>query len=314
MNIAFNAPGVIASTSHGYGYKSAFTFVITFGILGNILVILSILLRQRRLLKNKFYYLLFHVTICDLSYLLLSVFHVYVILAGKKLNYQSRSVCIAFRFFRELFLIFGAYFLLFISIIRYRAVLHPLTPSISYGRLKVLSCFVYILSLLISCPIIYFCVSEYLSSFSQAYEIMVQCVMTFIWYFLPVTIMAVIYWKICRELIKQNNAMKSTNSSPSNCGKVKRLVHHRNWRTFLVSLATVVCFAVAGLPRHVGGFLFATDLDSHRLHLLLDYGWVIQAAGTCAINPLIYGILDKKLLLSFFKLFQMKQANSVKPE
>jgi hypothetical protein len=29
---------------------------------------------------------------------------------------------------------------------------------------------------------------------------------------------------------------------------------------------------------------------------------------------LIYGILDKKLLLSFFKLFQMKQANSVKPE
>lgn len=297
-----NNTSCIMETAHGYGYKSALTFVVIFGILGNILVILSIL-KQRRLLKNNFYYLVFHVTICDLGYLLLSVYHVYLILSGKRLSYRNCLVCITFRSFRELSLIFGAYFMLVISIIRYRAVLRPLKPAISSRRLKVISFFVYMSTFLISSQRIYFCFRP--SSLPYVYEITVHCARTITSYFLPASIMAVIYWKICRELIRQSNIIKSSNPSSkmaqSNIGKFSRLLHHRNWRTFLVSLATVVCFVIGGLPRHVAALLYVKELDcpDHRVLLLVDYGWVLQAAGTCAINPLIYGVFDKKLL-SFF--------------
>ena len=295
----------IPSTSHGFYYKSVFTFVVIFGILGNILVILS-MLRQRRLFKNNFYHVVFHVTICDLSYLLLSVYHLYVVLAGKNLNYEYLSVCVGFQFFRELYLIFGAYFMLVISVIRYRAVLHPLKPAISHGRLKFISCFVYLSTLLISFPRFYMCVHDYSGRLPLAYAIVVIWVRAFIWYGFPVAMMAIIYWKICRELIRQNNAIKSMSSNGITCGTFKRLLHHRNWRTFVMSLIAVVCFAVGGLPRHVSTFFLAADPNrpiSHRLDLLIRYGWIIQAAGTCAVNPLIYGILDKKLL-PIFKLCQ----------
>ena len=305
MENASSTSKAILSTSHGFCYKSVFTFVVIFGILGNILVILS-MLRQRRLLKNNFYYLVFHVTICDLSYLLLSVYHLYVVLAGQNLKYGYLSVCIAFQFFRELYLIFGAYFMLVISVIRYRAVLHPLKPAISHARLKFISCFVYLSTLLISFPRFYICIHDYSSRLPLAYAIVVMWVRAFIWYGFPVTVMAVIYWKICRELIRQNNAIKSMSSNANTCGKFKRLLHHRNWKAFVISLIAVVCFAVGGLPRHVATFFLPTDPDRsirYRVDQLMKYGWIIQTAGTCTVNPLIYGILDKKLL-SIFKLCQ----------
>ena len=294
-----NNTSCIMEISHGYGYKTAFIFVVMFGILGNVLVILS-MLKQRRLLRNNFYYLVFHVTICDLSYLLLSIYQGYFILSGKSVSYSNCVACITFRSILDLYLILGAYFMLVISVIRYRAVLHPLKPAISLRRLKVISVFVYLSAFLISSPKMYFCFSH--NHLSYVYETTAHCARTIIWYFLPCTIMAIIYWKMCRELIRQNNVIKSSNSNSkmtqSNMGKFNRLRHHRNWRTFLVSLATVLCFAVGGLPRQVGNLFYVTQLDcpDHRVLLVVDYGWVLQAVGTCALNPLIYGVLDKKLL------------------
>ena len=307
MENASSTSREILRNSHGFFviHKSVFTFVVIFGILGNILVILS-MFRQRRLFKNNFYYLVFHVTICDLSYLLLSVYHLYVILLDKNLMYGNLSVCIAFQFFRELCLIFGAYFVLVISVIRYRAVFHPLKPAISHARLKLISCFVYLSTLLISFPRLYICIHDYSSRLPLAYAIVVMWIRAFIWYGFPVTMMAVVYWRVCRELIGQNNAIKSMTSNANASGKFNRLLHHRNWRTFVVSLIAVVCFAVGGLPRHVANFFLPTDPDrSIRYHvdLLMKYGWIMQTAGTCAVDPLIYGILDRKLL-SFFKLCQ----------
>jgi hypothetical protein len=47
--------------------------VTVFGICGNTLVIISIL-RQRRLLRNNYYFLVFHLAICDLVWLLINFF------------------------------------------------------------------------------------------------------------------------------------------------------------------------------------------------------------------------------------------------
>ena len=71
-------------------------------------------------------------------------------------------------------------------------------------------------------------------------------------------------------------------------------------------LIIVICFVVGGLTKQVSYFLYATELHNQTVDLpnLMDYGWLTQAAATCAINPLIYGILDRKL--SFIKICQNK--------
>ena len=55
---------------HGYSYP----IVIVLGILGNILVIISIL-RQKNVLKNNYYFLVLHLAICDLGVLIIYLLH-----------------------------------------------------------------------------------------------------------------------------------------------------------------------------------------------------------------------------------------------
>ena len=47
-------------------YRYSDAVVLVFGILGNILVIISIL-RQKQVLKNNYYFLVLHLAICDLG-------------------------------------------------------------------------------------------------------------------------------------------------------------------------------------------------------------------------------------------------------
>ena len=170
---------LITLTPHKYGYKLVLSVVVTVGIVSNILVILS-LLRQKRLLKNNFYFLVFHLSISDLSCLLLFTYNVYLIWSGERLSFIS---CTMFHFFRELFVIFGAYFMLVISIIRYRAVLHPLKPAISFGLLKIIACFVYVSAFLASSVMHYMSLKA--SILSLSYEIIIRCGRVIVWYFLP---------------------------------------------------------------------------------------------------------------------------------
>ena len=57
-----------------FGYSC--TVVVVFGILGNILVILSILRQKMNLLKNNYYFLVLHLAICDLASLIVHIFNI----------------------------------------------------------------------------------------------------------------------------------------------------------------------------------------------------------------------------------------------
>ena len=52
----------------------SYTVVVIFGILGNILVILSILRQKKNILKNDYYFLVLHLAICDLAALIVLIF------------------------------------------------------------------------------------------------------------------------------------------------------------------------------------------------------------------------------------------------
>ena len=128
----------------------------------------------------------------------------------------------------------------------------------------------------------------------------------FFGFFVPTIFIAVVYCKISRSLMKQNKYMKRFCSNtmreraPDSSFNVLRYI--RNRRTFLVCLSTVLCYGISHIPISVSLMWFITD----EYHLQMKYVWVryfanvLTVAGSHSVNPLIYGILDKKLL-AFWK-------------
>ena len=136
--------------------------------------------------------------------------------------------------------------------------------------------------------------------FRSAY--MISCYYTF-----PTIFMAVVYYKISRELIKQNNYMKNvcaSSAGPSASSSSFSILNHiRNRRTFLVSIVTVLCYSIGNIPftmRLIFRYRFKYNLVLTNVSIG-EYALIIRVAGTCSVNPLICGILDKKLL-AFSKL------------
>ena len=115
--------------------------------------------------------------------------------------------------------------------------------------------------------------------------------------------MVVVYFKIGRALMKQHKYMKIVCSNPT----VRRsapsssfniLTFFRNRKTFFVCLFTVLCYAVGNIPYTVYFTLrIAKEYSLLRKNLWIEYcAHIVRVAGSHSANPLIYGILDKKLL------------------
>jgi hypothetical protein len=124
-------------------YIYSYAVVLVVGVLGNILVIISIL-RQKKLLKNDYYFFVLHLAICDLGALILILFnHINANLVEDRLVIYSTKYCV----FSDLHLVFrvaGIGMMLIISLLRCRAIVHPLKPDFSRRKLKVVCGLVYI--------------------------------------------------------------------------------------------------------------------------------------------------------------------------
>ena len=119
--------------------------------------------------------------------------------------------------------------------------------------------------------------------------------------------MAVVYYKIGRSLVKQNEHMKNVCSNvlrqrePDSSFNILRYI--RNRRTFLVCLSTVLCYGILCIPRLVWSFLIVVDENLQVLKYVCRWFFLcntLKIAGSHSVNPLIYGILDKKLM-TFWK-------------
>ena len=83
-------------------YRYSYAVVLVFGILGNILVIISIL-RQKKLLKKNYYFLVLHLAICDLGPPILILFnHINRNFVGEQLVINSTKYCV----FIHIYLVF----------------------------------------------------------------------------------------------------------------------------------------------------------------------------------------------------------------
>jgi hypothetical protein len=292
-----------------YRYSDAVVHVV--GILGNILVIISIL-RQKKLLKNNYYFLVLHLAICDLGVLIIFLFdHINWHYVEDGLVFYSTKYCVFF----YIFLVFqaaGIGMMLIISLLRYRATVHPLKPDVSRRKLKVVCGLVYTVGFIAGyATYLPFCFMQR-NDVAIVYDKVFSGYVMSCFYFFPTVFMAVVYYKIGRELIKQNKYMKNVcsnpgrRSAPDSSFNILKFI--RNKRTFFVCLITVLCCAIGNIPITVYFILYTAGEND----FLMKYVWiayltkVLRVAGSHSVNPLIYGRLDKKLL-PFWKLCRKKK-------
>ena len=271
-----------------YVFRYGSILVLAFGILGNILVIISIL-KQKKLLKNNYYFFVLHLAICDLGCCVIF----FLIDMIFDLQFYSVTFCWTVSI-HDLFALAGVYMMLIIAVLRYRATADPLKPAISRRKLKIICCLGYMLGLIVGCVLFLpYCLITSVD-FTIAYPSYYRRYAALCFHLFPTVFMAVVYYKIGRALIKQNRHMKRV------CSNAVRSRYVQNRRTFLVCLGTVLCFAVSNASFFV--YVLTLIIAGHYLPV---WFWhlcrVLRVAGTHAINPLIYGVFDKKLL-AFWKL------------
>jgi hypothetical protein len=190
--------------------------------------------------------------------------------------------------------------MLVITVLRYRATVHPLKLAISRRKLKVVCGLVYIVGFIAGygtdLPLCFMQQNDRaVMRILYAYAIIVYILV-------PIIFMTVVYYRIGRALVAQSKHMKRV------CSNVVRRRHFRDRRTFLVCLSTVLCYAVGNLPISVWNIWFIVG----EYNLLIKYVWtlhfgsILRIAGSHSANPLIYGIIDKKLL-TFRKLCRKKR-------
>ena len=125
-------------------YQYSLIPVLVFRIVDNIMVIISIA-RQKELLKKTYYFLVLHLAVCDLeasfSFLLSRIFYLVNIT-----RYSGFNIACLFHLLHYSFYLSGLAMMLMISVLRYRATVHPLKPAICRGKLINFSYVVYVTS------------------------------------------------------------------------------------------------------------------------------------------------------------------------
>lgn len=295
MNTSMNTT-LFKGPPYAVGYF--FDFVITFGSLGNIFVIFTVW--RHSLFNNRHYFLVFHLAICDLLTLLGNI--------GRFGNFTGIVLTNSFIacklwFLLQAFFVAGVLFMVLTAILRYRAVFYPLRPAVSRLKLYFVSAAAYVVSFL--CYIPYFLVLDFeppnicfenwsSERLKASYDVFLSAVQ----FFIPVAFLGGTYWKICRQFVKQSKMIQRINASTAletNCSLIQRLAHHRNARTFAISFAIFVCFfnICLGSPQQIAYILstFVVDVTSYNYYI-----WLLSLYyfGVSALNPLLYGILDRK--------------------
>ena len=263
--------------------------VSVFGILGNILVVISIL-NQRCLLKSNYYILVLQLAICDLGVLIIYLLEVIVHHSAEEPHFLNSVVYCIFGNLFYVFRVSGVGVMLVISVLRYRATVHPLRlrPAISRWKLKMFCGLVYIVGFIAG----YVTHLPLSFTWQTVYRKLLRPFVVIVYNFVPTIFMAVVYYKIGRAVGKKSKHMKRI------CSDAVRKRHVRNRRIFLVCLSTFLCFGIGNFPIFVWYiFTLAVEYNSIKKYVWMNSLCVLlRLAGSYSTNPVIYGILDKQLL------------------
>ena len=292
-----------------------FTVAVVLGLLGNSPVIVSIF-QQRSLLKSSYYYLILHLAICDFLSLLFIIPDIYSIFSvSPPIISWSYPLCKVYRALHTIAFTAGANFLVLISALRYRAIVHPFKAPIRRRYLKLMSSVAYVWSIISVIPYVLVlrynentesCYEEWLA---QSYNIAYTIFLTFVQYFIPVGCVSVMYFKIGKELLTRNdviNSLDALNQSRRPSARNNMRQQHykiRDLKPLLVSFVIVASFTISGLPLQVLWIVFAASPENPTASNPdnIYFCQALYVFGTYVISPFIYGALDKKVFSLFKK-------------
>ena len=257
-------------------YTYSYALLILFGIFGNIMVIISIL-RQKNVLKNNYYFLVLHLAICDLGALIVCLLDgINFLILEEPLFHFSKLYCFGF-YVSYFFQVSGIGMMLMISVLRYRATVHPLKPAISRQKLKLVCGFIYIVGIIAGyglTPPLCFMNDVTTVYIRYYYGYFITCFPVS-----PTVFMALVYCKIGRSLVKQNKHIKRVCSNlavgrnaPTSSFTV--LTFFRNQKTFFVCLLTVVCYGFANIIVTLHYILIIAE----KSRFLKNYYWIKYCA------------------------------------
>ena len=283
------------------------TVAFSLGVLGNIPVIASIC-TKRSLLKSNYYYVILHLAICDLFYLLFFIPEIYYIFsASPSIDSRSYLICNTLRPVQAVVSTTGANFLVIISILRYRVTLHPLEPAVRRRTLNII--------LTIVCAVAIICIIPYVIVLrfdeksgcnekwpTQSLNIAYTIFLSVIQFFLPVAFLSITYFKIGKEIFTRNNRiilMDARNQmQQQSTTSLHQHIKNKNVKPLFASFTIIACFIVSGFPMQLMWIIcMSTSKEIPSYASLIS---ALHIFGTAAINPYVYGALDKKV----FSLFQ----------
>ncbi len=290
----------------------SYVIIELFSLCGNILVIMAICSSRR--LKTNYYFLVFHVAVCDIAIILAGNMMLSLPLIQSNINISTYTTLLKIScyfvipFTRPIFAC-ETLFLVIIAILRYKAVAQPLRPQLSKKRLNYIVSGVYIIVFILYVPNFvlneiknFSCTSRWNENkYTKIYQWTWENIVTI----LPFTLLVVLYTKMCRSLLHHNKRIKQlfhSGVSTGNQTTVTNTAFERNYRTLITSVAIVVQFFAAVLPARVIMLLQLGGISVAEYHI--QWVMLLYFLGSCTLNPVIYGLLDKTMRAAYKKCFK----------
>ena len=271
------------------------------GIFGNLLVIISVA-RERRL-KSNYYFLVMILAMCDLTLLLCSSFDHTIYPWTTGIAITSNIFCKIWEPLQFCLYLVECHLLCLIGVLRHRAVCRPFEPVLPRRKVKLLVFFNFVLSIILILPDVFsadlqngICSEVWINRI----PIQIYFIALFSYAFLlPTVVLAILYAKVCCTLFRHHREINIFSTNPNNGNERSSIRQARNIRVSIGCIIIVVVFVISSLPSTYGWFLLhytETIENSHMQWLRLLY-----FAGVSGVNPFIYALSDRGLLLGYEK-------------
>lgn len=236
-------------------YKVIFAMIDVFGIVGNCLVIATIILNPN--MRSTIYYLLANLAFSDLLFAVLAPFHVSMLLDNYNWKY-GEIFCRVYYFIFRSFYTFSIMNLILITVERFLATRYPLSFRANPKRTVALILGTWVLSFLVSAPFLSvmtykqrsttyaMCYQNWSSTIaSRSYYMFVYTTL----YFIPATLMAFMYVLISITLRKQPLGILTDKND------TQRKQYKARKRMSLLVIVIVISFFVCWSPWNIVEFV-----------------------------------------------------------
>ena len=271
----------------------------TLSVVGNGLVILVAVRSYRKM--NQFKWLIVHLAFCDLLFALLILMDLPQWISGKWI--YGRVLCKVIPPFLLLSGLAAEGSIIVIACERYRGINNPLAKRWSIKHI--------ILALLMNWVLSFLSISPYINAMSYYidHDNSTQCVET--WgkdieehernsiaytlfllvgsFVIPMTIIGVLYGKIIYIL----RHPKEVSGDEQTCLQMKRR-RKKDIRVTKLLVSVIIAFVICVLPNHLGSLIQFMFPLSPTSFTVVVYITLIPYPFHCAVNPIIYSIVDDK--------------------